>query len=157
MKEVEEYLVEELVSSSPPEEDRELEIKHESLVIFASMGGTTEYTGVELSVEDMKKLSAKDVEKYHLRSQAVTGKQLTAGLVENVINLGAQTLAHMPPSTFVLDSEQFAKDWKKNELLKKELTISAGYLAFKGGRLLALTSALFDVVKNIKLRQEQQK
>ena len=30
-------------------------------------------------------------------------------------------------------------------------------LAFKGGRLLALTSVLFDVVKNIKLRQLQQK
>ena len=44
----------------------------------------------------------------------------------------------MLPTTFILDSEQLAKDLNKNELLKKELTIFAGYLAFKSERLLAL-------------------
>ena len=157
MAEVEEYLVPEVVDSPPPEEDYDLEIKLEFLAILASMGGTKEYTGVDLSVDNVKKLSAKDVKKYHLRTQAVTGKQMTTGLVENFINISAQTLSHMLPSRFNLDSEQLAKDWNKNELLKKELTIFAGYLGFKFGRLLALTSALFDVVKNIKFRQLQQK
>ena len=107
------------MGSPPPEEDHELEIKRESLAILTSMGGTKEYTGVDMTVDDVKKLSAKDVEKYHLRTQAVTGKQLTTGLVENFIKLSAQTLAHMLTSKFVLDSEQLAKDWNKNELLKK--------------------------------------
>ena len=49
------------MDSSQTKEDHELEIKRESFAILASMGGSKEYTGVELSVEDMKKLSAKEV------------------------------------------------------------------------------------------------
>ena len=49
---------------------------------------------------------------------------MTVGLVENVINLDAQTLAHMLPNKFVLDSEHLAKDWNNNELLKKNLPSS---------------------------------
>ena len=63
--------------------EEELENKRESLAIAASIGQIKEHIGVEISVEDIKKLSAKDVEKYHLRAQAVSRKQMAGGLVES--------------------------------------------------------------------------
>ena len=47
---------------SEANDNGELEIKQESLAILAALGTTKEYLGVEMSLGDIKKLSAKDVE-----------------------------------------------------------------------------------------------
>ena len=42
-------------------------------------------------------------------------------------------------------------------MLKKELCIYAGHLGFRGGKFVVAASALLDVVKNMNIREIQQK
>ena len=69
--------------------DTDIEEKRESLAILASLGIAKDYIGVQMSLGDVKKLSQKDVVKYYYRYQSILGKQVTGGLVENVIKLAS--------------------------------------------------------------------
>ena len=81
----------------------DLESKHESLSILASLGTTKKFLGAEMSLGDIKKLSAKDVEKYYLRYQAILGKQLSSCLVDSAV-LAASKAVSMVVS--IDDTEQ---------------------------------------------------
>ena len=54
----------------------DIEDKRESLAILASLGTAKDYLGVQMSLGDVKKLSPKDVEKYHYRYQASSESKL---------------------------------------------------------------------------------
>ena len=60
---VKEYI---LPTSTDTDTDTDIEEKRESLAILASLGTAKDYLGVQMSLGDVKKLSAKDVEKYYL-------------------------------------------------------------------------------------------
>ena len=74
MKEVEEYLIEDSTDTTPLPEDREHEMKLESLAILASMGGIKEYTGVEMSVEEIK--NGKHVAKWNKRAKEALEREM---------------------------------------------------------------------------------
>ena len=94
----------------------------------------------------MKKLSKKDVVKHYYRYQSKLGKQVTGGLVENVIKLASKLVSNVIP---INDGDALSDDLLKDELVKRELTTAAGYLVLKGGRFVALASALFHVVSHV--------
>ena len=126
----------------------DLELKRESLSILASLGTTKEFLGVEMSLGDIKKLSTKNVEKYYLRYQTILGKQLSSCLVDSAV-LAASKAVSMVVS--IDDTEQLYQDLKSGEIFKRELSSLAGLLILKGGRLVALASAFFQVAKHIKV------
>ena len=74
-------------NSTDTNANADIEEKRESLAILASLGTAKDYLGVQMSLGDVKKLSPKDVVKYYYRYQSILGKQVTGGLVENVIKL----------------------------------------------------------------------
>ena len=131
----------------------DLESKRESLSILASLGTTKEFLGVEMSLGDIKKLSTKDVEKYYLRYQILLGKQLSASLVDSAV-LAASKAVSMVVS--IDDTEQLYQDLKSDEIIKRELSSFSGLLILKGGRLVALASAFFQVAKHINIGKSQQ-
>ena len=131
----------------------DLESKRESLSILASLGTTKEFLGVEMSLGDIKKLSTKDVEKYYLRYQTILGKQLSSSLVDSAV-LAASKAVSMVVS--IDDTEQLYQDLKSDEIIKRELSSFAGLLILKGGRLVALASAFFQVAKHINIGKSQQ-
>ncbi|EDO45808.1 predicted protein [Nematostella vectensis] len=139
-------------SKGEPLED-DVEVKRESLAILASLGTTKEFLGVDMSLGDIKKLSAKDVEKYFVRYQTVLGKQVTDGLVESALQVVSQVISYVVP---VDDTEALSKDLQNDELVKRELSNFAGLLVLKGGRMVALASALFRVAKHVKLTPSQE-
>ena len=120
--------------------------KRESLAILASLGTTKDYVGVEMSLGDVNKLSPINVEKYYYRYQSVLGKQVTGGLVENVIKLASKVVSNVIP---IDDTNELSSDLLQDELVRRELTTAAGYLVLKGGRFVALASALFHIVKHV--------
>ena len=124
----------------------DIEDKRESLAILASLGTAKDYLGVQMSLGDVKKLSQKDVVKYYYRYQSILGKQVTGGLVENVIKLASSLVSNVIP---IDDSNALSSDLLQDELVKRELTTAAGYLVLKGGRFVALASALFHVVSHV--------
>ena len=67
--------------TTPTTNSAEVEEKREQLSILAVLGTIEEYTGVKLSLGDVKKLSPADVEKYHNRYQVKMGTMVSGSLV----------------------------------------------------------------------------
>ena len=131
----------------------EMESKRESLSILASLGTTKEFLGAEMSLGDIKKLSTKDVEKYYLRYQTILGKQLSSSLVDSAV-LAASKAVSMVVS--IDDTEQLYQDLKSDEIIKRKLSSLVGLLILKGGRLVALASAFFQVAKHINIGKQEE-
>ena len=129
----------------------DVEYQKESLVILASLGTTKEYLGVEMSLEKIHKLPDKEVEKFFNRYQKVAGQKMANGLVDSAISTATKVISCFLPKD---DTEELCYDLQNDELVKRELYNIAGLLVVRGGRLVALGSALFQVVRHIKLNRE---
>ena len=131
----------------------DVEYKKESLVILASLGTTKEYLGVEMSLEKIHKLPDKEVEKFFNRYQKVAGQKMANGLVDSAISTATKVISCFLP---IDDTEELCYDLQNDELVKRELSNIAGLLVVRGGRLVALGSALFQVVRHIKFNRESE-
>ena len=129
----------------------DVEYQKESLVILASLGTTKEYLGVEMSLEKIHKLPDKEVEKFFNRYQKVAGQKMANGLVDSAISTTTKVISCFLP---IDDTEELCYDLQNDELVKRELSNIAGLLVVRGGRLVALGSALFQVVRHIKFNRE---
>ena len=129
----------------------DVEYQKESLVILASLGTTKEYLGVEMSLEKIHKLPDKEVEKFFNRYQKVAGKKMANGLVDSAISTATKVISCFLP---IDDTEELCYDLQNDELVKRELSNIAGLLVVRGGRLVALGSALFQVVRHIKFNRD---
>ena len=129
------------------------EYQKESLVILASLGTTKEYLGVEMSLEKIHKLPDKEVEKFFNRYQKVAGQKMANGLVDSAISTATKVISCFLP---IDDTEELCYDLQNDELVKRELSNIAGLLVVRGGRLVALGSALFQVVRHIKFNRESE-
>ena len=129
----------------------DVEYKKESLVILASLGTTKEYLGVEMSLEQIHKLPDKEVEKFFNRYQKVAGQKMANGLVDSAISTATKVISCFLP---IDDTEELCYDLQNDELVKRELSNIAGLLVVRGGRLVALGSALFQVVRHIKFNRD---
>ena len=137
----------------PPSTDTEgIKEKRESLAILSSLGTAKDYLGVQMSLGDVKKLVPKDVEKYYYRYQSKLSKQVTGGLVENAIKLTSKMISRFIP---IDDLDSLSNDLVQDEIVKRELVDAAGYLVLKGGRFVALASALFHVVSHVDFSQNE--
>ena len=129
----------------------DVEYQKESLVILASLGTTKEYLGVEMSLEEIHKLPDKEVEKFFNRYQKVAGQKMANGLVDSAISTATKVISCFLP---IDDTEELCYDLQNDELVKRELSNIAGLLVVRGGRLVALGSALFQVVRHIKFNRD---
>ena len=129
----------------------DVEYQKESLVILASLGTTKEYLGVEMSLEKIHKLPDKEVEKYFNRYQKVAGQKMANGLVDSAIRTATKVISCFLP---IDDTEELCYDLQNDELVKRELSNIAGLLVVRGGRLVALGSALFQVVRHTKFNRD---
>ena len=131
----------------------DVDYQKESLVILASLGTTKEYLGVEMSLEKIHKLSDKEVKKFFNRYQKVAGQKMANGLVDSAISTATKVISCFLP---IDDTEELCYDLQNDELVKRELSNIAGLLVVRGGRLVALGSALFQVVRHIKFNRESE-
>ena len=131
----------------------DVEYQKESLVILASLGTTKEYLGVEMSLEKIHKLSDKEVEKYFNRYQKVAGQKMANGLVDSAISTATKVISCF---LSIDDTEELCYDLQNDELVKRELSNIAGLLVVRGGGLVALGSALFQVARHIKFNRDSE-
>ena len=131
----------------------DVEYQKESLVILASLGTTKEYLGVEMSLEKIHKLPDKEVEKFFNRYQKVAGQKMANGLVDSAISTATKVISCFLP---IDDTEELCYDLQNDELVKRELSNIASLLVVRGGRLVALGSALFQVVRHIKFNRDSE-
>ena len=122
------------------------EEKREQLSILSVLGTIETYTGVKMTLGDVKRLTAKDVEKYYNRYQITMGHQVTGGLIETALEAGVEIVSYALP---IDNKKELISDLLGNELVKQELSNAAGFVVVKGGRFVALASGLFQIAKHI--------
>ena len=124
----------------------EVEEKREQLSILSVLGTIDSYTGIKMSLDNIKKLTPGDIEKYYNRYQVVLGSKITSGLVDTAIQASVGLMSYVVP----IDSrDELCYDLQKNEMLIQELNNIVGYFLLKGGRMVALSLSLIQVVKHM--------
>ena len=106
-----------------------------------------------MSLEKIHKLPDKEVEKFFNRYQKVAGQKMANGLVDSAISTATKVISCFLP---IDDTEELCYDLQNDELVKRELSNIAGLLVVRGGRLVALGSALFQVVRHIKFNRDSE-
>ena len=125
--------------------------KREKLAILVSTDKSKEAIGVQLTHEQVKRLSDKDVEKYNKRQEAYIGSKTTESLIDSFLLLASKGLGMVVK---VDDVEKLQKDLKNDYIINQELSSLAGGIALRCGRWLALANAALITTKHIKLEPE---
>ena len=128
--------------------------KREKLAILVSTGKSKEATGVQLTHEQVKRLSDKDAEKYNKRQEAYIGSKTTESLIDSFLLLASKGLGLVVK---VDDVEKLQQDLKNDYIINQELSSLAGGLALRCGRWLALANAALITTKHVKLEREPEK
>ena len=114
----------------------DLSTKREKLAILVSTGKSKEAIGVQLTHDQVKRLSDKEVEKYSKRQEAYIGSKTTESLIDSFLMLELQ------------------KELKNDYIINQELSNIAGGMALRCGRWLALANAALITTKHIQLEPD---
>ena len=125
--------------------------KREKLAVLVSTGKAKEAVGVQLTHDQVKRLSDKDVEKYHKRQEAYIGSKTTESLIDSLLMLFSKGLGMVVK---VDDIEKLQQDLKNDYIINHELSSLAGGVALSCGRWLALANAALITTKHVQLETE---
>ena len=125
--------------------------KREKLAILVSTGKAKEAIGVQLTHEQVKRLSDKDVEKYNKRQEAYIGSKTTESLIDSFLMLVSKGLGMVVK---IDDVEKLQQDLKNDYTINHELSSLSGGIALSCGRWLALANAALITTKHVQLEAE---
>jgi len=118
----------------------------EKLAVLVSSGKAKEAIGVQLTHEQVKHLSDKDVEKFTKRYETYVGSKTTESLIESCIVLVTKVVGM---AVKIKDIDAYQKELKNDYILNNELSILASNLALRCGRFLAAANAALITTKHI--------
>ena len=107
--------------------------KREKLAVLVSTGTAKEVVGEQLTHEQVKRLSDKEVEKYHKRQEAYIGSKTTESLIDSFLMLFSKGMGLVVK---IDDIEKLQQDLKNDYIINHELSSLAGGVALRFGRLL---------------------
>ena len=125
--------------------------KREKLAILVSTGKAKEVVGVQLTHDQVKRLSDKEVENYHKRQEAYIGSKTTESLIDSFLMLFSKGLGMVVK---VDDIEKLQQDLKNDYIINHQLSSLAGGVALSCGRWLALANAALIMTKHVTLETE---
>ena len=125
--------------------------KREKLAILVSTGKAKEVVGVQLTHDQVKRLSDKEVENYHKRQEAYIGSKTTESIIDPLLTLFSKGLGMVVK---VDDIEKLQQDLKNNYIINHELSSLAGGVALRCGRWMALANAALITTKHVQLETE---
>ena len=123
--------------------------QREKLSILVSTGKAKEAIGVQLTHDQVKRLSDKDayVQKYSKRYEAYIGHKPTASLVDSFIMLYSRGIGKV---VSIGDVKALQEELNQDYIITQELSTLAGGLALRFGRFLALANTALITAKHIK-------
>jgi len=130
-----------LVSTAP-----DIPALREQLAVLVSTGKAKEAIGTQMTHDQVKRLSDKDVEKYIKRYETYVGSKTTESLIDSFLFLTTKAVGM---TVKIRDIEAYQKELRDDYILNKELSNLAGNLALKCGRFLAAANAVFITRKHI--------
>jgi len=101
---------------------------------------------VQLTHEQVKRLSDKDVEKYTKRYETYVGSKTTESLIDSFIFLVSKVVGM---TVNIKDMDAYQKELRNDYIINKELSNLAGNLALKCGRFLAAANAALITTKHV--------
>ena len=131
--------------------DDQIPAQRQKLAVLVSTGKSKEAIGVQLSHEQVQRLSDKDVQKYCKRYEAYIGNKTTESLIDSAIMLFSKGVGMAVP---IDDVKELQKELKNDYIIHQELSSLAGGLALRFGRLLALADTALITTKHIKFEKE---
>jgi hypothetical protein len=118
----------------------------ERLAVLVSSGKAKEAIGTQLTHEQVKRLSDKDVEKYAKRYETYVGSKTTDSLIDSCIVLATKLVGMVVK---IKDIDALQKELKEDYILNNELSTLAGNISLKCGRFLAAANAALITTKHI--------
>ena len=100
----------------------------EQVAVLVSTGKAKQAIGVQLTYEQVKGLSDKDVEKYYKRYEAFVGAKTTDSLIDRFIFLACKVIGM---AVDIKDIDAYQKELKSDYIISKEFSNLAGNLALK--------------------------
>ena len=137
-------IVPDLTSLTIPRPD--IPALREKLAVLVSTGKAKEAIGVQLTHEQVKRLSEKDVEKYIKRFETYVGSKTTETVIESYIFLVTKAVGMVVD---IKDIDAYQKELRNDYVINQELSNLAGNLALNCGRFLAVANAMFITTKHI--------
>ena len=125
----------------------------EQLAVLVSTGKAKDPIGVQLTHEQVKRLSVKDVKEYAKRYQTYVGAKTTDSLIDSCIFPVTKVVGM---AVNVKDIDAYQKELRNDCIINKELFNLAGNLALKCGRFLALASAAMITTKHVNLNSKDE-
>ena len=123
----------------------------EKLAILVSTGKSKEAIGVQLTHEQVKHLSDKDVQKYSKRYEAYIRNKTTDSLIDSALMLLTKGVGLV---VLIDDVNELQKELKNDYIINQELSSLAGGLALRCSRWLALANAALITTKHVKFEKE---
>ena len=126
----------------------------EQLAVLVSTGKAKEAIGVQLTHEQLKRLTDKEVEKYYKRYETFVGSKTTESMVDSLLTLltrGLQMVIEID------DVDAMKKELKEDFIINKEMTDFVGSLSLKYGKFLAPISAALITAKHIDFNSHLEK
>ena len=118
----------------------------EQLAVLVSTVKAKEAIGVQLTHEQVKRLSEKDVEKYTKRYEKYVGSKTRESLIDSCIFLVIKVVGM---SVNIKDIDAYHKELRNDYIINKELSNLAGSLALKCGWFLDAANAALITTKHI--------
>jgi len=116
----------------------------EQLAVLVSTGKAKEAIGVQLTHEQVKRLSDKEVEKFTKRYETYVGSKTTESLIDSFIFHATKVVGM---TVKIKDIDAYQKELRDDYILNKELSNLAGNLALKYGRFLAAANVVLITTK----------
>ena len=127
--------------------DDNISAQREKLAVLVSTGKSKEAIGVQLTHDQVKRLTGKDVQKYSKRYEAYIGNKTTKSLIDSFIMLYRKGIGMM---VSIDDVKALQKELNQDYVINQELSTLAGGLALRFGRFLALANTALITAKHIK-------
>jgi len=118
----------------------------EQLAVLVSTGKAKEAIGVQLTHEQVKRLSDKEVEKFAKRYETYVGSKTTESLIDSFIFVVSKAVGMV---VNIKDIDAYQKELRNDYILNKELSDLAGNLSLKCGRFLAAANTALITTKHI--------
>ena len=118
----------------------------EQLAMLVSTGKAKDAIGVQVTDEQVKRLSDKEVEKFTKRYETYVGSKTTESLIDSFIFLATKVVGM---TVKIKDIDAYQKELRNDYILNKELSNLAGNLALKCGRFLAAANAALITTKHV--------
>ena len=119
--------------------------QRERFAVLISTGKSKEAIEVQLTHEQVKRLTDKEVAKFYKRYEAYVGNKTTETLIDSFLMLVSKRVG-----MFVLidDVKELQKDLKNNYIINQELASVAGSLSLRCGRWLAVANTALITTKD---------